>query len=94
MWLSGLRTQHCLLEDVVSIPGLLRGLRIQQYCKLWCRSQTSLRTRLAVAVIWAGSYSSDSTPGLRPSICHRCAPKKTKNKQTKTISTSNVPVIS
>ena len=51
MWLSGLRTQHCLLEDVVSILGLLRGLRIQQYCKLWCRSQTSLRTRLAVAVI-------------------------------------------
>jgi len=29
----------------------------------------------------AGSYSSDSTPSLGTSICHRCGPKKTKDKK-------------
>ena len=39
-----------------------------------------LRSRVAVAVAVAGSYSSDSTPSLGTSICHGCSPKKQTNK--------------
>ena len=35
-----------------------------------------LRSSVAVAVAQAGSCSSDSTPGLETSICHRCSHKK------------------
>lgn len=44
-----------------------------------------LGSGIAVAVAVAGSCSSDSTPSLETSICHRCnSPKKTKTK-TKTL---------
>ena len=33
-----------------------------------------------MAVAWAGSYSSDSTPGLRICICCRCGQKKRKKR--------------
>ena len=36
-------------EDVGSIPGL-GELRIKGCCELWCRSQTGLRSGLAVAM--------------------------------------------
>ena len=38
-----------------------------------------LRSGDAVAV--AGSYSSDSTPSLGSSICHRCGLKKAKRRE-------------
>ena len=34
-----------------------------------------------VAVAQAGSYSSESTPGLGDSMCHRCSHKKKKEKK-------------
>ena len=34
VWLSGLRTQCCLSEDVGSIPGLVQWVRIQSCCEL------------------------------------------------------------
>ena len=34
---------------------------------------------IAVAVAWASSCSSDSTPSLGISICHGCGPKKKEN---------------
>ena len=34
-----------------------------------------------MAVVKAGSYRSDSTPGLGNSICRGCNPKKTKDKR-------------
>ena len=34
---------------------------------------------VAVAVVWAGNCSSDSTPRLEMSVCHGCSPKKKKN---------------
>ena len=40
-----------------------------------------LGSGVAVAVVWAGSYSSDSTPSLGTSICRGCSPKKTKKKK-------------
>ena len=42
-----------------------------------------LGSGVAVAVVWAGSYSSDSTPSLGTSICRGCSPKKTKKKKKK-----------
>ena len=50
-------------EEAGSIPGL-RG--IWHFHELWCRSQIQLRSCIAVAVVWASSYSSDWTPSLEP----------------------------
>ena len=58
----------------------LSGVRIRRCCELWCRSQTWLRSGVAVAVAQAGHYSSDSTPSLGTSICHRWDPKKKKRR--------------
>ena len=57
------------------------GLRIQRCRELWCRSQTRLRSCVAVAVVWAGGYRSNWTPSLGTSICLGCGPKKTKTNQ-------------
>ena len=40
-----------------------------------------LGSGIAVAVVQAGCYSSDSTPSLGMSICCRCSPKKPKKKK-------------
>ena len=73
-------------EDTGSIPGLLSELRILHCHELWCRLQTWLGSHIVVAVAQASSCSSDLTPSLGTSICHRCSPKKAnknKNKQKK-----------
>ena len=57
-----------------SVPGLAQWVK-----ELWCRSQTWLRSTVAVA----SGYSSDWTPSLWISICHGTALEKTKNKQRK-----------
>ena len=54
----------------------LSGLRIQCCHELWYRSQIRLGSGVSVAVVQAGSCSSDSTPSLGTSICHRCSTKK------------------
>ena len=59
--------------------ALHSALRIPCCCELWGRLQRQLRSGVAVA--WAGSYSSDKTPNLGTSICHRNGPKKTKKKK-------------
>ena len=49
-------------------------------------SSTTLKNMsflLAVAVAYAGSCSTDSSPTLGTSICHRCGPKKQKKKKPK-----------
>ena len=56
----------------------LSGLRLWHCYKLWCRSQTWLGSGVVVALAQAGSNSSNLTPSLGPSVCHRCGPKKTK----------------
>ena len=83
IWLTSRRTQ-------VLSPALLSGLRIWHCGELWCRLQTWLRSCVASAVAWAGSYSSNSTPRLVISICHRCGPKKRK-KRKKYILKENFP---
>ena len=61
-----------------SIPGLAQWLRLWCCHELWCRSQTRLRSGIAVAVVQASSYISTQTPSLETTICHRSGPKKTK----------------
>ena len=61
----------------------LSGLRIWLCRELRRGSQMWLGSHIAVAVMEAGSYSSDSTPSLGTSICCRCGPKKAKKKKKK-----------
>ena len=76
-------------EDVGSIPGLAQGVKDLPLHELWCRSQKWLGSGVAVAVVQAGSCSSDWTPSLGNSLCHGCGPEKTKSKKKK----SNTPEI-
>ena len=57
----------------------ISGLRIQCHRELWCRLQTQLGSRVAVAV--ASSCSFDSTLSLGTFKCHRCSPKMLKRKK-------------
>ena len=47
-WLTDLTRSH---EIAGLIPGLAHGLGIQHCHELWCRSQTWLRSGIAVAVV-------------------------------------------
>ena len=71
--------------------ALLSGLRVWHCYELWCRSQTQLGSciALAVAVVYASSYSSNSTPRLKTSICRRSSPKN-KTKQKKKTKKKNI----
>ena len=60
----------------------LRGLRIWRCRELWCRSQTWPGSHAVVAVMQAGSYSSDWTPSLGNSMCHGWGPKNKKGQKT------------
>ena len=81
--LNRLRTQLASMKMQVQFLASLSGLRIQHCQKLWCRSQMRLRSGIAVAVVEAGSCSSNSTPSLGTFICYRCSTKKKKKKKKK-----------
>ena len=61
-------SSHCssAVSMRMQVPSLalLSGLRIRHCCELWCRSKMWLRSSFSVAVVWASSCSSDSTPNL------------------------------
>ena len=67
IWLAFMRTQVWCL-------ALLGGLRIQRCQELWCRSQKRLGSLVAMTVVQASRCSSDLTPSLGTSICHKCNP--------------------
>jgi len=71
IWLASMGMQ-------VGSLAFLSGLRIRHCRELW--SQMWLRSCVAVVVVEASSYSSDSTPSLGTSICQEGGPKKTKKK--------------
>ena len=82
LWLSGSRIWLETMKLRVQSLASLSGLRIQHCHELWwCRSQMQLRSRVAVAVVQVGSYSSDSTPSLGTSIYHGCNPRKDQKKK-------------
>ena len=58
------------------VAGSIPGLRIWCCHELWCKPQTRLGSGVAVALAYAGSYSSDLTPSLGTSLCSGCSPKK------------------
>ena len=75
----------------VQSPASFSGLQIWHCHELWCRSQSWLRSCIAVAVAQASSCSSNLTPNLGTSICHRCSPKKEKKKKLKSWKTRGIP---
>ena len=76
LWLSGLQTRLVSMRMQVQFLAWLSGLRIRHCHELWCRSQTRLRSVVAVAVAQAGNCSSDSTPSLGTSVSVGVALKK------------------
>ena len=80
MWFSSLRTRLTSIRTRVRSLASLSGLRIWRCCELRCRLQTRLGSGVAVALVWAGSYSSGSIPSLGSSICHEDKKIKNKNK--------------
>ena len=63
----------------------LSGLRIRCHCELWCRLQMQLGSGIVMAVVQAGSCSSNSTFSLGTSICCGCSPKTNKKKTPKAL---------
>ena len=67
----------------VQSPASLGGLGIWRCRELWCRSKMRLGSRVAVAVVEAGSCISYSTPSPGTSICRGCSPNRKKKKKKK-----------
>ena len=87
LWLSDKKKNKTWLVAMrmrVRSLASLSGWRIGHCHELWCRSQTQLGSHVSVAVVEAGGCSSEVTPSLGTSICCRCGPKKTKNKNKQT----------
>ena len=82
LWLSD-NNPTSVHEDMGSIPGLTQWVGIWCCHELWCRSQIRLGSGVALAVVQAGSFSSNSLSSLGTSMCPRCNPKKRKKKKEK-----------
>ena len=80
LWLSGLRTRLVSVRMQVRSLASLSGLRIWHCHKLQQRWQIQLRSGMAVAVamVLAGSCSSDYTPLPGTAICHKYSQKRKK----------------
>ena len=80
-------------DDARSNPGLSWWVKDLVCCELHCRLQMRLGSCIAVAVVYAGSCSSDSIPSLGTSTCCTCGPKKQKKKEKRKKSCWGVPVV-
>ena len=81
MWLSRLRTQHSVCEDVGSIPGLAQWVMDLVLPQAAAEVADAVWIRHCCGCGVGHCCSSDST--LRPgsSICHKCGPKKKKRER-------------
>ena len=84
MWLSGLRTPLVSMQMWFGLTQWVRDLALPP--RLQHGLGVCLGSGLAVAVVYVGGCSSNSTPTLGTSICYRCSPKKTKKKKKKAFS--------
>ena len=74
LWLSGLRTQHSVHEDLGSIPGLfqwVKDLRLPQAAE-YIADVAWIQYCCGCGVGWLLQFWFS----LRTSMCHRCGPKK------------------
>ena len=78
LWLNRLRTQLVYMMMRVQSLVSLSGLRIRYCHKLQCRLRMQLGSGITVAVAYTDCSSSDLTPRLGTSMCHRFGPKKEK----------------
>ena len=81
LWLSRLRIQLESMRMWVQSLALLSGLRILCCRELWHRSQMWFGFGIAVAVVSAGSCSSNLTLSLGTRICLTCSPKKKREEE-------------
>ena len=78
------RKQIRLVSMRTQVQSLLAQWVKDLGCReLWRRLQMQLRSAVAVAVVQAGSFGSNSTPSLGTSICRGYSPKKTPKKKKK-----------
>ena len=64
-------------EDMGSIPDLAQWVKDLVAVSCGIGRRIRLRSGVAMAMVYAGSCSSDLTPGLGTFICHGYGPKKT-----------------
>ena len=81
------------MKTQVQSVSSLSGLRIQYCHELWCSLQMWLGSLIAVAVVEAGSCSSNLTSSLGTSICHNSKKTKTQNKTKNLIDSINYYLI-
>ena len=88
-WLSAQKIQLESMRMKVGSLDSLSRLKTQCCHVLWCRSQTQLRPRIALAVAQASSCSPNSTPALELPYASGVAlkSKKQTKKQTKILFT-------
>ena len=78
------RKQIRLVSMRTQVQSLLAQWVKDLGCReLWRRLQRQLRSAVAVAVVQARSFGSNSTPSLGTSICRGYSPKKTPKKKKK-----------
>ena len=82
------RKQNQLVSMRMQVQSLasISGSGNPRCHELWCRSQMWLKSPVAVAVVSAGSCSSNSAPSLGTSMCRRCGPKKQRKRKKEIVS--------
>ena len=76
MWFGRLQTLLVSIRIQVQSLASLSRLRIQHCSELCCRLQMQLGLHITVVVVEAGNCTSDLTPSLGISLCHRYGTKK------------------
>ena len=76
LWLSRLNNPTIILKGAGWIPGPTQWVKDLVLLQVVAQVVALLKSGVAVALAYAGSCSSNSTPSLGTSIQDRCSPKK------------------